>query len=79
MSCEALEKYFSNVKVFVYEVCWVFGRFLLQAQSIKYILVAFGLAPAVGIVINNVWINGLVFKKIVVLRRWGVQQDNLIL
>ena len=21
MSCEALEKYFSNVKVFVYEVC----------------------------------------------------------
>ena len=29
MLCEALEKYFSNVKVCVYEVCWVFGRFLL--------------------------------------------------
>ena len=61
MLCEALEKYFSNVKVCVYEVCWVFGRFLLQAQSIKYILVAFGLATAAGIVINNVGINGFSF------------------
>ena len=78
MLCEALEKYFSNVKVCVYEVCWVFGRFLLQAQSIKYILVAFGLAPAAGIVINKVWINGLVSKETVVLRQWGVQRDNLI-
>ena len=32
---------------------YVNGRFLLQAQFIKYILVAFGLAPAAGIVINN--------------------------
>ena len=54
MLCEALKKYVSNVKVCVYEVCSVFGRFLLQVQSIKNILVAFGLAPAAGIVINNV-------------------------
>ena len=27
----------------------------------SYILVTFGLAPAAGIVINNVWINGFSF------------------
>ena len=31
-----------------------FWRYLLQAQSIKYILVVFGLAPAAGIIINKV-------------------------
>ena len=31
------------------------------SEYIKYILVAFGLAPAAGIVINNVWITGFSF------------------
>ena len=37
-----------------YQSMLSFWRYLLQAQSIKYILVAFGLAPAAGIIINNV-------------------------
>ena len=53
MLCKALEKYLSNVKVDPYEVCQVFGRYLLQTQFIGFILVAFGLVPAAGIIIKT--------------------------
>ena len=54
MLCKALEKYVSNVKVDIYEVCKVFGRFLVQVPSIRFILVGFGHAPAAAIIMNNV-------------------------
>ena len=47
-----LEKYFSNVRGVYTKYAEFLGDFF--SKYIKYVLVAFGLAPAAGIVINNV-------------------------